>query len=555
MGCAVLAGAALRFYGLGGRDFWFDESCTFIYVRSLFCWPDTSDLLRESTNLPYYFVLRGWVAVFGESEAAYRALSAFCATLTIPVLSLAARRLGGPPAGVVCAVVVALHPLHVYYAHEARAYALWVLLLSIALWLVINAALEGGWKWWAAYAVALLACLHVHYFTLYWLPASIACVLLDERRGRAFRRWVVAHAAVGLLFLPYFCAAVWPAGRGGGGAWLSDESSAENLFALIPRSLWAFLPAGGYPAHLRGLSLLAPDTVRAGPDWLAALARWLPAVTVAGIGSYLVIKGVRMNLWGPCGIGVTKGFHLHRRSQENHPDTFSTHVFLAGMTVLPLCLACAYSVLVRFNYLVARYDLVAWPAFVVWTAVVIAAFSRTVSPGRAGRAALAICLPLALCAAVPNRRMAALKPPPTFHNLRAQRLAEIAGKDDLVVAFSYDRDYLLYCLDRAHFAGRIVSFPSWLDDQIGWVDTAADRSPEKAEALGADADSLVGEIEKAVDRGNTVWLLGDSHERGGDWPRTSINRRLITALAESGYEGEPFDMRYLIYRVRRASVR
>ncbi|UCC32207.1 MAG: glycosyltransferase family 39 protein, partial [Phycisphaerales bacterium] len=248
----TIVGAAFRFTGLGVRDFWFDESCTFIYVHNLFDWPEGSNLLVESTNLPYYIALRGWVTLFGDSEAGYRSMSALAATLVIPVLGLFARRMGGYTAGMVCAAIVAFHPLHIHYAHEARAYALWMLALSITLWLLYEATRRARGRWWVAYGLMLLGCLHLHYFTLYWVAATVVCIWVADDRRRVLRQWFVTTVAVGVGFLPYFLAGVWPAARGGGSAWIAPTF---EPIGAIPRTLWAFMPAGGYPAHLRGLSL------------------------------------------------------------------------------------------------------------------------------------------------------------------------------------------------------------------------------------------------------------------------------------------------------------
>lgn len=69
------------------------RSSTCIY---LFDWPaGTQNLLAESTNLPYYLLLRGWSALFGHSEAAYRAMSALAAALAVPLLAWFAHRLAG----------------------------------------------------------------------------------------------------------------------------------------------------------------------------------------------------------------------------------------------------------------------------------------------------------------------------------------------------------------------------------------------------------------------------------------------------------------------------
>ncbi|MBU0716726.1 MAG: glycosyltransferase family 39 protein, partial [Planctomycetes bacterium] len=321
--CAgMLAGGVLRFAGLGNRDFWFDESCTFIYVHNLFDWPEDSSLLVESTNLPYYFVLQGWVALFGDSETAYRAMSALAATLVIPLLGFLAWRMAGVWAGSICVGLVALNPLHIYYAHEARAYALWTLVLSLALLLLYEAAKKERWRWWTLYGVVLLFALHLHYFTVYWVPATVAAAFMTDQRARCLRRWLITTVAVGAGFVPYFFLAVWPAARAGGSAWVAEH---WEPLAAIPQTLWAFLPAGGYPAHLRGLSLASVDTVRFSQSWLiavTAVVRVGPAIIVVVVSALLVRRR-----W------------LNQRGVDPAPRGSSPHSFLAMMTLLPLVLA------------------------------------------------------------------------------------------------------------------------------------------------------------------------------------------------------------------------
>ena len=529
LGLFTLLGGLLRFNGLGDRDFWFDESCTFVYVHDLFDWPEDSSLLAESTNLPYYVLLRGWVSIFGDSEANYRSMSALVATLTIPLLGFLASRIGGRLLGIVCAALVAFHPLQIHYAHEARAYALWVFHLSVTLFVFYEAARRGSWKWWVAYGVVLLAGLHLHYFTVYWVPATAVAVLIAENRRRCLGQWLTATLAVGLGFLPYFFLAVWPAARAGGSAWIGRHW--EPLTA-IPRTLWAFMPAGAYPAHLRGLSLASPDTVKSAAIWLIAgngIARTVPAVLVIAMFLFLARR-----VW------------LRQKDGAAGEKNICPHLLFGTLTLLPLILAWLYSVVVRPNYLVGRYDLVAWPACMIWLALAITQFAQATAPHRKHLATAVICLLLIACSLIPIARMASLKPPPTFHNLRAQRLAELAGPTDLVIAFSYDRDYLLYYLHRVGFAGRIVSYPSWLDRQIGWVDTEADLAPDRSELVIQDAFERVALIDLATAQGGRVWLLDDSIEARGGKARTWINARFLTAVATAGYVTRPVDEGLLI---------
>ncbi len=529
----TLVGAALRFSGLGDRDFWFDESCTFIYVHNLFDWPEDSDLLVESTNLPYYALLRGWSAVLGDSEAGYRSMSALAAVLVIPVIGLAAGRMGGNLTGLLCAAIVTFHPLHVYYAHEARAYALWSLALSFDLWLLYEASRRTSWRWWIAYGLTLLGTLHLHYFTIWCIPATITCVLVARDRRCALRRWFVTTVLAGAAFVPYFLAAVWPASRGGGSAWIAQNF---EPITTIPRTLWAFMPSGGYPAHLRGLSMLSPDTVMTQPAWLIVLTRALPAMVMIAVFLLLARRMGRREVNG-----------------LNDGMRWNIHAFAGGMTLLPLILAWLYSVLVRPNYLVGRYDLVAYPACMVWIAIVLAQLARAVAPRRSGLFAAAVCVPLLVCSLVPIARMHALKPAPTIHHRRAERLADLTSAGDLIVAFSYDRDHLLYYLYRAGCRADITSFPSWLDAQIGWVDTEADLARGQSEALEEDAVRQLEQMKSTLSRGDGVWLLADSINPNGTGPRGSINGRLFKAIAEAGLRLRAADEELLIARLQRAS--
>ncbi len=539
----TILGAGLRFQGLGTRDFWFDESCTFVYVSNLFDWQADSNLLVESTNLPYYALLRGWVNVFGESEASFRSFSAVASTLTIPLLGWLGWQLGGIACGMICSALCATHPLHIHYAHEARAYALWVFLLTAVLCLLIQAVRRDRWRWWAALGFALWTCLHLHYFTAYFVPACAITILLANNRRQAWRRWIVTVAAVSLAFIPYLLWAVLPAARGGGGTWISQSWSP---YTVILESLWAFLPAGGYPAHLRGLSLLSPDTVPFSPDWLARTVSYLPLLIVISMATLLML---RRSAQGPA-----------TAEQPNSQQALRPLFLLA---LLPLALALFYSILIRPNYLPGRYDLVSWPAFVVWLGLLITAFARTMATKRTNQSATPphshhgrenmivaiLCLIFVMCSAVPILRMANLNPPTSFHHVRANQLAELAQPNDLVITFSYDRDYLQYYLHRAGFEAEMVAYPSWLSKQVGWVDTKADLAPAREGSLIEDTRNLVSGVQEEIEKGSDAWVLLDSIDPQGTTGRGLVNRTLFDGLQRAGLRWTLVDEPLMILKI------
>lgn len=518
----TLAGGVLRFVGLGQRDLWFDEGCSFYYVQHLFDWPEGSSLLVESTNLPYYLLLYLWTGLFGVSEPAMRSLSAAVATLTIPLLWGLARRLCGPVGAAATAVIVALHPLHVYYGHEARAYALWALLLTVALRLLVEAVLRGGWRWWAAYGAVLLVCLHLHYFTIYWLPASVACVALSCDRRAALRAWLKTTLGVGVLFIPYLWLAVWPAARGGGSAWIRGG---WDPWHALPETLSAFLPAGTYSRHLRGLSLLSSDTVVSGSIWLHQLIEFAPPLLLVGVVLIGAWRGRALRV-APIGWPVGDGIRPRR-----------VFLFLGVMTLAPVIGALGYSLVVRPNYLPGRYDLVSWPAAMALLGALISWSARRTFPSRVGWAAAGMIAPLVLCSVLPLTRVLQAPEGISYARARAERLAALAEDKDLVITLHYDHYAMVYYLHRAGMRARVVSFPSWLGLQVGWVDTRADLAALSQGRVAEDARGLVGRVADTLRAGGRVWLAADSIDAFGPNRRQQIHLVLEQALQAAGMTG------------------
>jgi len=539
----TLAGLALRGARLGDRDFWFDESCTHYYVVNLFDWPEGSSLLAESTNLPYYVLLKGWAALFGQGEAAYRSFSVIAATLVIPVLALVTRRLTDRRIGLVCAALVAFHPLHIYYAREARAYALWTLTLSLMLWALVAAVRDRRARWWVLYGLLLLFSLHLHYFTLFWVPVSVMAVALAADRRSALRRFLVTTAIAGLAFVPYVFLAVLPAARQGGVSWIAPSFEA---WQSLPKSLWVFLSAAAYPVHLRGLSLVSADTVSLLPPVINRIAATIPLLIIAVL-ALVVWRSYRSRVEPIGGYGASD-----RACRLEGAAT--VHKVLLLLSIGPLVLALVYSLAVAPTYLVGRYDLIGWPAFVVWQAVVIGQGSRLVAVRRSSLAMSVIIVALAACSLVPIGRM--LTPPsgPTFHRARAERVASLTDAGDLVVTLSYDRYHLVYYLDRAGFRGEIATFPSWLADQVGWVDRSADSDPQRIGVSEADARMLVERVQATLARGDRAYMLVDSMGMLGDDPRRAINVRFIEACRAAGIDGRVVDAELGIFQLEMSAA-
>lgn len=133
IGILALA-AALRLPGLSARSLWLDESYSAWFAALSLHELWTEAPLYETHPPLYYTLLKGWITLFGDSEAAIRSLSLGAGLATVLLAGLAGRilRLGvaGDKAALLGALMLAINPAGIVYAQEARPYALQMLAAS-----------------------------------------------------------------------------------------------------------------------------------------------------------------------------------------------------------------------------------------------------------------------------------------------------------------------------------------------------------------------------------------------------------------------------------------
>ncbi len=203
LGVLIVVGALLRFPTLADQSFWRDEASSALELNGGFGHMFASVRGLEGMP-PGYFVLAWlWTRVFGVGEAGLRSLSAVIGLATIGVAYALGCRLSAR-AGWLAAALAATSPFLVWYAQEARPYAL-LSLLTATVTLCFVQALDGPARrplllWGAAAAGALLT----HYFAVFLLVPQ-ALVLL-RRHGRRSLAGMVAPVVTGLALAPLLIA-------------------------------------------------------------------------------------------------------------------------------------------------------------------------------------------------------------------------------------------------------------------------------------------------------------------------------------------------------------
>jgi len=270
----VLLAFALRVYGLIGQSLWLDEGWSIFVARHPLTQIIPLIVVPGRTHPPlYYYSLHLWTALAGFSEFAVRYLSVVYSLLLVAAGGRLARELFDRPTALLAMAALALAPVHVAYAQEARMYALIALLYPICLILVHRA---GGLSrlGWAALAVVEIAMLYTHYmavFALGYLNALVPGWLGMRQRWEALKRWLGVQAVVALAVSPWVSAAVLQMGEH-----QPEAAGPPGLMAFVADT-WHFFNAG----VLGGAS---------GDPAFAALSTAL-AVTLAG--AFLVL--IRMD--------------------------------------------------------------------------------------------------------------------------------------------------------------------------------------------------------------------------------------------------------------------
>jgi 4-amino-4-deoxy-L-arabinose transferase-like glycosyltransferase len=195
---------------------------------------DVLHIVRATEKTPpLHFVLAWASARIGDPTLWIRLPSLLAGVGLVPVAYLLGRATVGTRAGLVAAALLALQPFAIFYATEARAYALVALLAGLSTLGLLRALETDRGRWWAAYALAVLAVAFTHYIGVFVLLTQAAWAFW-ARRDRV-RPLVLVHGLIVLAYLPWVPSYLVQQGHSG------DE--AERIAALAPPSLEYFARA------------------------------------------------------------------------------------------------------------------------------------------------------------------------------------------------------------------------------------------------------------------------------------------------------------------------
>ena len=289
----LILGLFFRFVNIDKKFYWYDEVFTSLRIsgytqtevlqeissRQLVT---TKDLMKyqrlnstknfgdtvkslaiEEPQLPplYFVAVKCWAKLFGDSPAATRSFSAWMSLLAFPGLYWLCRELFAPPEVAWIAVgLLAVSPLHVLYAQEARPYSFWPVLILLSCTSLLRAMRLQTKLSWSIYVVVNILGIYTHLFSL--LVAFGHGIYLVGSQGFTLNKKIVDYSiatAVSLLgFLPWI-GVLLANKRVAAGAinWADLENNrlslVKNLVGNIGRIFWDF----GLTSNAKSVYLIA----------------------------------------------------------------------------------------------------------------------------------------------------------------------------------------------------------------------------------------------------------------------------------------------------------
>ncbi len=221
----LLIGFTLRVIRLDQQPLWWDEG-----LNAYFADQDVSTLISDTrithdANPPVYRLFLGvWRNLAGSSTFAIRFFSAMVGVIVIGFSWVVGRWLADAHSALLLTLFVAVAPMQVYYAREAKGYAFAAAcaLLSTYAWGrrlgyggVATLQDSGKAHWWVVYVLSTAAAIGTHYYLapllvwqglrVLWRGATALTEAGPEGRAvlRSTKRWMVAAATISLILLPW----------------------------------------------------------------------------------------------------------------------------------------------------------------------------------------------------------------------------------------------------------------------------------------------------------------------------------------------------------------
>lgn len=193
-------GLILRAYNLAEQSLWFDELLSVSISR--LGWKEVI-LSPGSIDPPLYYLLLHFWLYISSDDITIRSLSALAGVFSVPALYILGRECFDRKTGVLAALIMAIAPLQLFYAQEARMYSLLVLFSILSIWAYIRAQTLNRKRDWIIWVTMMALAIYTHTFAgLVLLALDLDALIRWYRKRQDIKPAMLGNIALGLALFP-----------------------------------------------------------------------------------------------------------------------------------------------------------------------------------------------------------------------------------------------------------------------------------------------------------------------------------------------------------------
>ncbi len=191
-----LIGIALAVFNLGSKSFWFDEAYS-VYVSKT--WLTMVHILttQDPNMWFYYFLLHFWQKI-GTNEFTMRSLSVIFSVLSIYPTYLLGNHFR-KNAGFIAGLFMSINVLFIYYAQDARSYALLLFLITTSSYAFLKISKKTKFK--LIYVISSILAVYTHFYALLIIASQFLYIVYSKQTKKYF--WLLSIIFISILPLLY----------------------------------------------------------------------------------------------------------------------------------------------------------------------------------------------------------------------------------------------------------------------------------------------------------------------------------------------------------------
>ena len=209
----------------------------FMLYHSQKSWSGLWDMLRDENNPPLYFLfMHFWIKLFGTGAFFARLPSLIFSVLGAVVLFRTGFRFFSLRTGIIAALICAGSTFHMYYAHDARVYALFFLLSACSLHYFLEFIIEKkGSASILMLAISNILVCYSHFFGFVVIASQVICLLLIPSLRINIKNYSIVLLSLIAAYSFYFPVLFHRFIQSKGGTWIQ-----KPVFSDLYNMLWIF---------------------------------------------------------------------------------------------------------------------------------------------------------------------------------------------------------------------------------------------------------------------------------------------------------------------------